>query len=80
MTLDMAPGDILVLLSDGFYEQANAAGELFGESRVQTLVAAHHRETVAGLLDVLLPAPEKDRVRAAWKVEIKDAAGAAIWK
>jgi len=45
-----------VLLSDGFYEQANAAGEPFGEARVQALVAAHHRGPVAGLLDVLLRA------------------------
>ncbi len=56
VTLDLAPGDILVLLSDGFYEQANAAGEPFGEARVQALVAAHHRGPVAGLLDVLLRA------------------------
>ena len=47
-TLELAPGDILVLLSDGFYEQHDAAGEQFGEQRVEALVRAHHGERRRG--------------------------------
>jgi phosphoserine phosphatase len=39
--LELAPGDGLVLLSDGIYEYANAAGEMFGEGRVQSVVEEH---------------------------------------
>ncbi|MEO8485797.1 MAG: SpoIIE family protein phosphatase [Betaproteobacteria bacterium] len=42
-TLELAPGDFVVLLSDGFYEQLDAAGEAFGETRVAALVREHHR-------------------------------------
>ena len=53
LTLDMLPGDILVLLSDGFYEYHDAAGAEFGETRVQDIVASHHDKPMAGLLGVL---------------------------
>ena len=39
VTLDMEPGDILVLLSDGIYEYEDAGGEQFGEERVEAIVA-----------------------------------------
>jgi len=55
-TLDMLPGDILVLLSDGFYERENAAGEAFGEERVQAVVGEHHDASAAELLGALLKA------------------------
>jgi phosphoserine phosphatase RsbU/P len=35
---DFAPGDAAVLLTDGFYETANPAGELYGEERVIALL------------------------------------------
>jgi phosphoserine phosphatase len=54
--LDLAPGDILVLLSDGFYEQLDPAGEEFGEARVEALVRQHHAGTVAALRDTIVRA------------------------
>ncbi len=41
VTLALAPGDWLVLLSDGIYEFANPQGELFGRERVEQLVHAN---------------------------------------
>ncbi len=51
--LALEPGDILVLLSDGFYEFRSAGGELFGEDRVRALVAAHREAPTRELLAVL---------------------------
>ena len=34
-TLEMTPGDILLLATDGFFEWANAAEELFGKERME---------------------------------------------
>jgi phosphoserine phosphatase RsbU/P len=52
--LEMHPGDILVLLSDGFYEYQGAGGEQFGEERVQEIVAANAEKPMAELLHILL--------------------------
>jgi len=38
VSMDLAAGDILVLLSDGIYEYENAAGEVFGRERVESVV------------------------------------------
>jgi len=54
VTLDMAPGDVLVLLSDGVYEYFNPAGEQFGEARVEAIVAEHRGMSMAALADCLL--------------------------
>jgi phosphoserine phosphatase len=54
VTLDMLPGDILVLLSDGIYEYHDTKGEQFGEKRVQAIVAAHGEKSMAELRDILL--------------------------
>ncbi|MBK6980567.1 MAG: SpoIIE family protein phosphatase [Betaproteobacteria bacterium] len=56
VTLEMQPGDILVLLSDGIYEYHDAANEQFGEARVRELVAAHHGKPTAALSTILLEA------------------------
>jgi phosphoserine phosphatase len=53
VTIDMAAGDILVLLSDGIYEAQNGRGEEFGETRVQELVQAHHEKPMAEWLTLL---------------------------
>ncbi len=53
LTLDMLPGDILVLLSDGFYEYHDAAGEQFGEDRVRDIVSAHRDKPMSDLLGIL---------------------------
>ena len=57
-TFDMCPGDILVLLSDGFYEQCNALGEQFGDERVRAIVRTHHAQPVADLLAELVRSVE----------------------
>lgn len=56
VTLELARGDILVLLSDGVYEYHNAAEEQFGEKRVADIVRAHHGKSAAELSAILLEA------------------------
>lgn len=52
--LEMEPGDILVVLSDGIYEYGNAANEEFGLQRVLDLLATHHARPAAELAAILL--------------------------
>jgi phosphoserine phosphatase len=59
VTLQMQPGDILLLLSDGIYEYHDAAGEQFGEARVEEIVRSHHGESMAQLSAILLDAIQK---------------------
>jgi phosphoserine phosphatase len=54
--LELLPGDVLVLLSDGIYEQHDANGEVFGETRVEQLVREHGRSPMAELSARLLAA------------------------
>jgi phosphoserine phosphatase len=54
VTLGMLPGDILVLASDGVYEQENAGGEAFGEARVQDVVTANAGRSMVDLQAALL--------------------------
>jgi phosphoserine phosphatase len=58
-TLDLAPGDILLLLSDGIYEYQDTAGEQFGEERVEALVATHCGSPVAELSAILLQSVQR---------------------
>jgi sigma-B regulation protein RsbU (phosphoserine phosphatase) len=53
ISVEFEPGDVLVLLSDGFYEHRNARGEQFGEARVRELVEAHRASPVRELLAAL---------------------------
>ncbi len=53
VTLTLDPGDILVLLSDGFYEYENAKGEAFGEARAREVVFAHRDAPMRELVAVL---------------------------
>lgn len=54
--LRMAPGDVLVLLSDGIYEFENRQGAPFGEERVAGLLQFHHRLPAAELARQILHA------------------------
>jgi phosphoserine phosphatase len=56
ITLELRPGDILLLLSDGIYEYQNAAGEQFGEVRVEEIVRSNHGSSMAELAAILLDA------------------------
>ena len=49
----LEPGDMLVLLTDGFFEWANAADEPFGSERVTELVHRHRDASAAELIDML---------------------------
>ena len=53
-SLLLAPGDILGLISDGLYEYANPAGELFGEERVAAIVEKHQNLSMAALCQALV--------------------------
>ncbi len=55
-SIALAPGDLLVLLSDGVFEYFGPDGEAFGEARVEAVLRAHHRETTAELSRRLLEA------------------------
>jgi phosphoserine phosphatase len=59
VTLEMLPGDILMLLSDGIYECRNRRDEEFGEARVQALVQAHHGKSAAEWLTILFDSVAK---------------------
>lgn len=51
---DLAPGDWLVLLSDGIYEYADAEGAQFGRQRVEQVLRDAHARTAAELADRLM--------------------------
>ncbi len=55
----LAPGDTLLVFSDGLSEAANALDEEYGEDRLMASVAADHRLEPDALLELLL-----SRVRA----------------
>jgi anti-sigma regulatory factor (Ser/Thr protein kinase) len=58
VVVDLQPGDILVLISDGVYEYRNSADEQFGEERVVEVVRAHCSASMAALSSCLLEAVE----------------------
>ena len=56
VTLALAPGDLVILLSDGFYEQLDTAGEAFGEARVEALVRERHGDGAEAVRAAVLAA------------------------
>ena len=46
----LAPGETLLLFSDGVTEARNPAGELFGTERLRTVLAAHEQADAAALV------------------------------
>jgi phosphoserine phosphatase RsbU/P len=56
VAMDMMPGDVLLLISDGVYEYRDANDEQFGEERVEAIVGEHGRKSMAELSKVLLDA------------------------
>jgi phosphoserine phosphatase RsbU/P len=49
----LAPGDMLVLLTDGFYEWDRPDGEQFGTERIADLIREHHRLPAAEFIRVV---------------------------
>lgn len=45
--IQMAPGDLFVVPTDGFYEYARRDGEFFGNTRIQDALRAHRAESSA---------------------------------
>lgn len=58
-TLELEPGDILGLISDGLYERVNPDNVEFGPERVGAVVEQGHDMTMATLCDMLLAAAEE---------------------
>jgi anti-sigma regulatory factor (Ser/Thr protein kinase) len=56
VVIDLQPGDLVALVSDGFYEYFNEAGEAFGDGRVRAVVAAHANGSMKALCDELYAA------------------------
>ena len=53
-TIDVAPGDVLVLHSDGIYETRSLAGEDYGLDRLAEVVRVHGAGTAEELRDAIL--------------------------
>jgi phosphoserine phosphatase len=56
VVLQLAPGDILVALSDGIFEYRDPSGAQFGRERVERVLREAHREPSAGLCARMLEA------------------------
>ena len=54
--IELAPGDLLVLLTDGVFEYFAPDAEAFGESRVEAVLRAYHHESTAALSARILEA------------------------
>jgi serine phosphatase RsbU (regulator of sigma subunit) len=55
-TIEMQPGDLLVLLTDGFYERANLKGKQFGTDRVLETIRQCPNGTPQAILDEIVSA------------------------
>ncbi len=51
--IDMLPGDIFGLISDGFFEYCDSKGEQFGKERIEELIRARHQEPLETLRENL---------------------------
>jgi len=54
--LNFAPGDILVLVTDGFLEWVNVVDEGFGQNRLEDVIRAYHHMPAAGIISQLYSA------------------------
>jgi serine phosphatase RsbU (regulator of sigma subunit) len=75
-SIDLAPGDTLVLVTDGFIEWANAEEEEFGEDRVGEIVRSSRELSAADVIDKL----HREVVEFAGAVEQQDDLTAVIIK
>ena len=56
IAVDMQPGDVLGLISDGIYEYESKSGEQFGQQRVAEIIANNVDQTAQYLVDDILRA------------------------
>jgi sigma-B regulation protein RsbU (phosphoserine phosphatase) len=49
--VDLAPGDVVLLITDGAVEAQDAAGEMFGDARLDALLAAHGDRSAQEILE-----------------------------
>lgn len=54
--MHLEPGDLIILLTDGFYEYQNEQGEQFGQERVAEIILKHHHRPAREMLSELLNA------------------------
>ncbi len=57
-THDLAPGDILAVMTDGIFEYENNAGEPFGEGRAGKLIGESRNEPMSRLVERIVQAVE----------------------
>jgi serine phosphatase RsbU (regulator of sigma subunit) len=51
--VSLAPGDLLVMYTDGVTEAFNQCGEEFGEGRLMDVVVASHDRNAADMLEII---------------------------
>jgi len=51
--LEMSPGDIFAVISDGFFEAANSEYELFGTDRVIELLIRDQKKSALDIIDII---------------------------
>jgi serine phosphatase RsbU (regulator of sigma subunit) len=56
LILELNPGDLLVLATDGFYEWANAQSEQFGSKRLEETVRASREKSSGDIISALYSA------------------------
>ena len=54
--MQLEPGDLIVLLTDGFYEYHNPQGEQFGHERIAEVILQRHHESARKILEEILKA------------------------
>ncbi len=60
-------GDVLVLVTDGIVERQDAAGEIYGESRLEDLVRRHRNASAEALLCAIFEATSAFGGRGPWE-------------